>query len=152
MALEEESPDDSDTDNTNANIGTYTVVLAQAPTTDVVITVSSTNSDVVVDTDSETAGNQNTLTFTSTDYATAQTVTVTAYSDIDNFDSTARLTHRVTTAGGAMYPTTLNISSVLVTVSDALAPEPAPPSPAQTRGPLEEELEKEIVTSVVREK
>ena len=152
LALEERSPDDEDNDN----IGTYTVVLTQAPTTDVVITVESTNSDVVVDTDSETALSQDTLTFTSTNYATAQTVTVTAYSDIDNFDSTARLTHSITTAGGPMYPTSLNISSVLVTLSDVQqSPEDAsdpntPPTPPE-RGSLEEELEKEIVTNVVRE-
>ena len=156
LALEERSPDDEDNDN----IGTYTVVLAQAPTADVVITVSSTNSDVVVDTDSGTAGNQNTLTFTSTNYATAQTVTVTAYSDVDNFDSTARLTHGVTTASG-IYSTALRISSVLVTLSDVQdaqdeqqspedAPEPTTPTTPE-RGSLEEELEEEIVTNVVRE-
>ncbi|MBF2754317.1 MAG: hypothetical protein ISN29_03540, partial [Gammaproteobacteria bacterium AqS3] len=71
---------------------TFSVRLNSRPSAEVTITLARTgSSDVRFDTKAATTGYQNKLTFTTSNWNTAQEVTVSAASDVDKLDDTARI-------------------------------------------------------------
>ena len=99
---------------------TYTIELDSQPASPVVITVTNPDSAALtVDTNANTPGVQTTpLTFMTENWSTPQTVTVFPADDPDIHDESLMLTHAITTAAGAEYPTTLPIAGVTVMVTD----------------------------------